>query len=271
MLDKSDLFKNFTRALNSMQESLKPILEIQELDVKMIRLMRLKMQRKKELEQIESLKRELNDQLKAKAEEIEAANQEITSLESKVEALTARIKELDGKQSSVKKVEEFNALTQEMTSAERERASLEQQISNLVDNRVAQEELLDRIKTSLKASESSSIELENEIKSGIEKINEEGSHLKQQRDEIAKTANLEVLKIYERLLKNKKDRVLVPIENRTCSGCHIALTAQHENLVRKGTNLVFCEHCSRLHYWLEEALESAGTSTRKRRRRTAAT
>ena len=61
-----------------------------------------------------------------------------------------------------------------------------------------------------------------------------------------------LLQIYERLLRNKKDRVIVPIENRTCSGCHIALTAQHENLVRKGENLVFCEHCSRIHYWQAE-------------------
>ena len=83
--------------------------------------------------------------------------------------------------------------------------------------------------------------------------------LKAERDSLAYTANAEVLHIYERLLRNKKDRVVVPIENRTCSGCHIVLTAQHENLVRKGENLVFCEHCSRIHYWQEsEALE--GTS-----------
>ena len=68
------------------------------------------------------------------------------------------------------------------------------------------------------------------------------------------------LHIYERLLRNKKDRVVVPIENRTCSGCHIVLTAQHENLVRKGENLVFCEHCSRIHYWQEsEAFEGTAS------------
>ena len=74
-------------------------------------------------------------------------------------------------------------------------------------------------------------------------------------------ADPEVFRIYERLLRNKKDRVVVPIENRCCSGCHIMLTAQHENLVRKGESLVFCEHCSRIHYWQEsQALE--GTSSR---------
>jgi len=61
--------------------------------------------------------------------------------------------------------------------------------------------------------------------------------------------------------------VIVPIENRTCSGCHIALTLQHENLVRKGKAVVFCEHCSRIHYW-QEAEAGEETPTRRRRRRT---
>lgn len=92
--------------------------------------------------------------------------------------------------------------------------------------------------------------------------------LKKDRDLLAQDADEETLKIYDRLLRNKKDRVIVPIENRTCSGCHIALTAQHENLVRKGKNLVFCEHCSRIHYWQEsEALEGSAAATKRRRRK----
>ena len=56
----------------------------------------------------------------------------------------------------------------------------------------------------------------------------------------------------------------------SCSGCHIALTAQHENIVRKGERLTFCEHCSRIHYWQEsEAIEGTAVATKKRRRRAA--
>lgn len=253
-----------------MQESLRPILDIQELDIKMIRLMRLKRQRMKELEQIESLKKELLEQLNTKGAEVTLINENVASLEKKVSSLNEKIKTLESKQSSIKKVDEFNALTQEMTASEKEKIALEQQISNLVDKRVSEEEILEKISVSLKASENNSKELEGEIKHSIDKINEEGHALRQERDEIVKEADKDTLKIYERLLKNKKDRVVVPIENRTCSGCHIALTAQHENLVRKGKNLVFCEHCSRIHYWQEsEALEGTAATTTKRRRRKA--
>jgi hypothetical protein len=140
----------------------------------------------------------------------------------------------------------------------------------MIDKRNLEEEILEKIKDSLKQSEESSHALENEIKESIRLINQEGSELKKSRDALAKTADSEIMAIYQRLLNNKKDRVVVPVANRTCSGCHIALTAQHENLVRKGERLTFCEHCSRIHYWQEtEAPEGAAATTKKRRRRMA--
>jgi uncharacterized protein len=254
----------------SLQEALRLILDIQELDMKLIRLMRVKRERQKELQQIETLRKELKEQLTEKEDEIKELNKSVHSLEEKIHEVNAKHKKLEAQQNNVKKVEEFNALTQEMTAAERERIALEQKVSDLVDKRVAEEELLERIRESLKTSEESSLALEREIEASIQLINEEGRGLKEQRDALSAVADKELLHIYERLLRNKKDRVIVPIENRTCSGCHIALTAQHENLVRKGTNLVFCEHCSRVHYWQEsEALEGAVASTRRRRRRVA--
>ncbi len=251
-----------------MLEDLRDILDIQELDMKMIRLMRIKRERLKELEQIEDLRKELKLQLTDKQSEIEELGKSVQALELKIQEVNAKSKKLEHMQSSIKKADEFNALTQEMTQAERERISLEQKVSDLVDKRANEEELLEKIKESLKTSEASSIALEREIESSIKMINEEGSNLKAQRDAMAKGAESEILAIYERLLRNKKDRVVVPIENRTCSGCHIVLTAQHENLVRKGENLVFCEHCSRIHFWQESeaAAEGAGVSRRRRRR-----
>ncbi len=255
-----------------MQEPLKKILEIQELDIQMIRLMRLKKQRQDELKQIESLRNDLHQQYEEKKQEIGSLNEEITLLERKIEETTAKIKKLESQQASVKKVDEFNALTQEMTAAEREKISLEQNVSNLVDRRVAEEEVLEKIQESLTSSEESSGNLQEEIKQSILKINEEGRSLKEKRGLLAQTADAGILKIYERLLKNKKDRVIVPLENRTCSGCHITLTPQHENLVRKGENLVFCEHCFRVHFWQEsEPLEGTTTKTRRRRRKAVTT
>jgi hypothetical protein len=254
-----------------MHPSLKVILDIQEYDMKMIRLMRLKKERMTELHHIDSLRHELKKQQVDKETEISDLNRSVAAQESKISDIKEKIKKLEARQASVKKVDEFNALTQEMTQAERERVATEHIASDMIDKRNLEEEFLGKIKDSLRQSEESSVALEVEIKESIKMINKEGAELKTSRDLLAKTADAEVMRIYQRLLNNKKDRVVVSIENRTCSGCHIALTAQHENIVRKGERLTFCEHCSRIHYWQEsEEIEGTAVAPKRRRRRAVA-
>jgi len=251
-----------------MLSALKRILEIQDFDMKMLRLMRVKKERLTELEHIAALRRDLKKQKQEKETEIEELTKTIMTQENKISEIKEKLKKLDAKQSAIKKVEEFNALTQEMSTLERERVATERATSDLIDKKNTEEEILEKINQSLISSEESSKSLEEEIVSNIKLINTEGQELKEKREGLSKDADLDVLKIYEKLLRNKKDRVIVPMENRTCSGCHIALTAQHENSVRKGERLIFCEHCSRILFWQEsEDLKGTTVATKRRRRK----
>ncbi len=251
-----------------MQEALKPILEIQEFDMQMIQLMRLKKERLKELDNINSVKNDLRHQVAVKENAIIDLKKDIRIGEGEVEEVKEKLSKLEAQQASIKKVEEFNALSQEMSQTERMRANKDQQLSDIYDKLTDEEDTLTNLKQSLDSTVESSKVLETEISESIERINAEGRELKEKRDAIVATAESETFRIYERLLRNKKDRVVVPIENRCCSGCHIMITAQDENLVRKGERLIFCEHCSRIHYWPEsEVLEEAAVTPTKRRRR----
>jgi predicted nucleic acid-binding Zn-ribbon protein len=251
-----------------MLSSLREILKIQELDIKMIRLMRLKKNREKELGHVEAIKSDLEFQSKSKEEEIVELKKNIRLGEGDLEDVKERIKGLEERQSSVKKLEEFNALTQETSTAERERLAKEQKLSDMYDRLSEEEDLRKSLQDSYKSTVEESKNFEKEIVDGIVAINEEGRILKDKRGAIVEAADPEIFKIYERLLRNKRDRVVVPVENRCCSGCHITLTAQHENLVRKGERLVFCEHCSRIHYWQDsQAIEEVEDAPKQRRRR----
>ncbi len=250
-----------------MREALKVVLSIQEYDIKMIRLMKLKKQRQDQLMQLAHLQAELAASLENKQVEIKGVQEECSLLERRVDEHKERIKKLESQQLSIKKIEEFNALTKEISTLERERSIFEQTLSHLVDKKALEDELFEKTKKSLAESEESSKGLEKEIHETIREINAEGRALLRERTELIKTADQELLSTYERLLKNKRDRVIVPIENRTCAGCQIALTAQHENLVRKAEKLIFCEHCSRIHYWPEEKVEESEVAGPKRRRR----
>jgi len=254
-----------------MLKALKTILKIQELDMQMIQLMRLKTERSKDLANINSVKTDLREKAASKEHEILELKKNSRLMEGEVSEVGAKLKKLESQQNAIKKVEEFNALSQEMSQADRERAAKEQKLSDILDKLAVEEDALKHIRESLDSTTESSKVLEQEIQESIYRINEEGRVLKGERDELVKLADPEVFRIYERLLRNKKDRVVVPIENRCCSGCHITLTAQDENMVRKGERLVFCEHCSRIHYWQESEILEGTTAAPKIRRRRGAT
>lgn len=257
----------------SILDVLATILDIQELDMQMIQFMRLKKEREKELDNINAIKKDLMQQKKMKESEILELKTTVRLGEGELKEIQEKIKKLEQQQSSIKKVEEFNALSQEMAQADRDRNQREQALSDIIDRLSQEEDVLKNIEESLDSTTESSKVLENEILERLTKINEEGKLLLERREGLVGNANPEVFAVYERLLKNKKDRVVVPIENRCCSGCHIALTAQDENLVRKAERIVFCEHCSRMLYWVQSE-ELGGTTvapTRQRRRRKSAT
>ena len=253
-----------------MHDALQSILAIQELDIKMIRLMRVKQEHQKELAKIQALKTDIRRKVEEKELEMEKLKEQIKGGEKRIQEISDQINKLENQQAAVKKMDEFNALTQEMTAANKERRTLEHQLSDLMDKQASGGDLLVSLKESLSSTENSSSAIEEEIRENIRRINEEGRSLLSQRTQLKEATDPELFSIYERLLNNKKDRVVVPIENRVCSGCHIALTPQHENLVRKQDHLVFCEHCSRILYWQElQAPSTEGTMIKRRRRRTA--
>lgn len=252
----------------SLQETIKAILAIQELDIQMIQLLRLRKERKRELDNIHVIKNNLKGQVTLKESEILELKTTIRITEGELREIIEKGKRLEEQQSQIKKVEEFNALTHEMAQANREKTAKESRLSDLYDKLATEEEMLKNLQENYASTEENSKVVVNEIQENIANLNEEGRSLKVKRDEQVKAVNPEVFAIYERLLRNKKDRVVVPIENRCCTGCHIMVTAQDENLVRKGERLVFCEHCSRIHFWPEhEELEGTAGMPKPRRRR----
>lgn len=253
-----------------MQKSLQTILNIQELDIKMIRLMRVKEEHQAEIAKVHALKSDIRKKVAEKEQELADLKEQIQTGEQQVQEIEVKISKLESQQASVKRMDEFNALTQEMATTGRERRTLEQHLSDLMDKLATEEDLIISLKEELAVTEKNSESVETEIKESVDKINEEGRALLDERNSLISLVDADFFKIYERLLKNKKDRVIVPIENRVCNGCHIVLTPQHENLVRKKDRLVFCEHCSRILFWQEPSeisLGGASAGTKRRRRR----
>lgn len=252
-----------------MLKTLKIVLEIQELDMKMIRLIKLKKDRHRELDVLTTARDQTKTRFEGKNGEIAELKHLVRHSERESEEIAQRISQLDGQQNIVKRVEEFNALAQEIAQSEREKLHIQQRLTEMSEKLHVEEEELEGIDGEFQTAKERVIALKGEVAQAVTRINEEGRQLKRQREMLAEQTDAETLSVYERLLRHNRNRVVVSIENRACSGCHILVTAQHENLVRKSDRLVFCEHCSRIHFWQESELVAPLTPTKKRRRRVA--
>lgn len=253
----------------ALKEALETILKIQDLDIKLIRLMRVKRERQKEVEKVIAHLESVRKQLADKEKQVMEIKKEMRHGEVQMKEIAEKVTKLEQQQAQVKKMDEFNAITTEITTIGRERHAIEAKLSDFTDKLAQEEDLLEAFRKNLEVTEKNSATLQKEIHEAVLSINREGEELLKEREALIPQVNSELFSIYERLLKNKKDRVVVPIENRTCSGCHIVLTAQDENLVRRGDRVIFCEHCSRILYWQEAPKEEESAAPRRRRRKAA--
>jgi predicted nucleic acid-binding Zn-ribbon protein len=246
------------------------LLEVQEMDMQMLRLIRLKRERMRELKSLVTIRNDLSLQHKNKHDDVMEIKSTLRLRELEIQEIQERVLAAEKRQDIVKKVEEFNALAQEIANGEREKNQIQHRIADEEEKLTSDEEVLEKVKQSLESSEANLKQVTQEVQDAIHTINEEGRRIKLERDVAAKVIPQDIMAIYLRLLNNKHDRVLVAIESRTCSGCHIMVTAQHENMVRRAEKMMFCEHCSRIHYLQEAAPEEDGAAKPRRRRKIAA-
>src|SRR4051794_18494815 len=132
-----------------MQQELKKILDIQELDMQMIQLMRLKRERQEELDRIHNTHESLRLQVATKEQQLLELKKGIRLSEGELNEINAKFKKLESQQHAIKKVEEFNALNQEMSQVERERITKEQRLSEAYDKLAAEEESLKLLRETL--------------------------------------------------------------------------------------------------------------------------
>lgn len=249
-----------------LQEDLKVIRAIQDIDLRLMRSIQIKYKNTQKLKEDLLTQQEFELALK-KTEE------EITRIEENIEKCTKAIK--NAEQESINITNELDR-----TKSTAAHALLNDQLKkmhqNVRNNEAELEKLLGdlgQFQRSLEAAKPSyeMQKLGNEtyakqIEKTAAQLDVEIADLTAQRKALKEKADPQILKIYERLLRNKRQAVIVPVQNRFCTGCYISITAQLENFVKTGKKLAFCENCNLILFWEEESV-SADEGGRRRRGR----
>jgi hypothetical protein len=83
----------------------------------------------------------------------------------------------------------------------------------------------------------------------LKRLQGELERLQEERRRQASRLETGLLQSYQRLLRSRGGLAVAPVRDGSCLGCHVALTPQTYNELRKGEVLMTCANCQRILYW----------------------
>jgi len=197
---------------------------------------------------IQSAKTALEDAKKEMTQLQLAKKQKELDLDSQENAVRKHSTELN----AVKTNEAYKALLGEIEKAKQEKSALEDQILQLMEQ-------MDQATRTWKEKEAGSKDHEAGLLKQISNNEAKQKELEQaiaaklaDRDQSLGSLPKNLADQYNRLRSGKRTgAAVVPIRAEQCSGCHMKISQNVINEVRRGQKLMTCENCSRIVY-LEE-------------------
>lgn len=183
---------------------------------------------------------------KAHAQKIES---ERKRLELEADSKKQQIDKYATQQLQTKKNEEYRALANEIENCKGVIRQLEDQQLELMEQADgAAKKVAEATKTAkdLKAAADSEIadlaKAETELQGKV-------AALEAERTALAAGVDPDTFNRYERLLRNKGNRVVVGIEHGVCGGCHMKFPHQITVTLQAGEEIVTCPNCARILYY----------------------
>jgi len=181
------------------------------------------------------------------------------ALEKDVASVDARLARFDDHKGAVKTNHEYTALLHEIATAKSEKDGLEEKILVLMES-------ADGLAAALKAAESGLAAIKKDADVARAALTTERAQLDAQLarlvGERAKEAAIvppPVLGRYEQILKQRRGVAVARMSGEICEACHVRLRPTVAQQVRRNTDIVQCDSCSRILYFDAPAAEAAQT------------
>ncbi len=232
----------------NLEEQIKLLVELQGLDTHIFRI-------EDELESIP-------ERIKMMEEEFKETTANLKKLEDGVKALQLKRKEREGdlesKEGTIKKYQtqmyqvktnkEYSALQDEIGRVKADNSLIEEEVIKLLDQIDGENKEIGKEKEFLKQEESKLNEEKKRLNEEAARIKTELGNLKTQRAELALKVDKDILKKYERIIKNRDGLAVVPVANESCQGCFRIMPPQVINEIKMKSDLIVCENCTRILY-----------------------
>ena len=236
-----------------MQETIRKLLVLQKYDLEILGLDR----RERELQdRLATEQREFDEQmaaLEAERDRLKHLQVALKELEIDLESRQEKKTHLEAQQAAIKRNIEYKAMMKEILDVQAAIRLTEDKILEKyeeIDQETQQTAVRDKEVAERRAKLRERVAaVEGELHQIAQQLEEARGHKKEAEERL----EAGVLRLYRRIFANKNGAVVVPIVNRSCGGCHLAVTPQMENMTRHYEQIVQCENCSRIFYVPDEA------------------
>lgn len=169
--------------------------------------------------------------------------------------------ELEQRMDLIRTQREYEALNKEINEFVAQEQAMRRQIQNEENRNLEISEKLKADENVINLQEEEIKEEKVSIQALMEEKKAEIALLEERERDIIPDMDPEMLYKFDRILRNKGGRGIVPISQGICNGCFMILPAQFMNDVRSSENVHFCPYCSRILFYDEEAAagERVGT------------
>jgi predicted nucleic acid-binding Zn-ribbon protein len=200
--------------------------------------------------------RRIEEQLmKAKAalDAVTAETDRMTKLrrqqERELEEVTDQLKKRQSRLFEIKTNQEYSAVLKEIEGLKHKVSVLEEAILVLLDQIEVELKARAEEEQRVRSSEAEALRDTQRKEAELRQLRGRLSELQGARKGRSKNVELSLLQQYLRLLKSRAGLAVAPVRDGSCEGCHVALTPQLYNEVRRNEEILTCERCGRILYW----------------------
>ena len=233
-----------------MHPDLQHLIQLQELDNTTDRL-------RKRVEEIPLAQQALDARIASRTAAVEAVKQRLAAnqaarrdIDKELAAVQSLLSKFKNQLMEVKTNKEYQAMQKEMAHAEEEVSAHE---TRMLERMVEADGLAAELKaaeSALKAEQSlvsgEHAKLETERAADYEQL----KTTLEQRAAVVSQVSPDALKVFERVAHMRKGLVMAEARDGLCAVCHVRVRPQVFNEVRRNDQLIHCDSCSRILYYV---------------------
>ncbi|MCC6818340.1 MAG: hypothetical protein IT245_05580 [Bacteroidia bacterium] len=231
----------------SIENKLKAIWELQQIDSKIDQLNLLKGELPMEVADLEDEIVGLNTRLDNMRSELKTYEADIVGYKTGIKQSEELQKKYKKQLDSVKNNREFEALNKELEISGLEVLAAQKRIKEAQFHMEAKQNALNLLETNIEGRKKDLEFKQKELKTIVTDTEDEEKELMQTRVGLLNEVDERLAKAYARIRKNVKNGIAVaPIMRGSCGGCFAKIPPQRQSDIKQHFKIIDCEHCGRI-------------------------